>query len=363
MKSVYIFMCIIAVCLANKASFKYTKEANIETKTDDEVKMLRSPLRMAKLNLIWDKAAKWLSAPKLRTLLTDLKAQDKAELTLKKVKADGGDKEGLKEAELRKKLRGILNRYGLNEQGTGDGNMWNAGPPKERYLNEVSDQKILKAVFKDKKLNKLWTKAEQSGFSEEELKALKEEFTHHQDKVDEYYSILESMNNRNEYSKNHISNEILSFDNFQELEGSSKSVKSSSNTVREKHRELKEGYDRLHKVASTGPDSKEFLEPKVALLWKMATRADFTQAELESLHTELKHYEHRLLKVRHLTGQMAVAHERDGRIIDTHDEKLENMVSSEGQRIMLERIEKQKRKVEKLHEDLEMRIMQRHLEL
>lgn len=37
-------------------------------------------------------------------------------------------------------------------------------------------------------------------------------------------------------------------------------------------------------MASTGPDSKEFIEPKVAGLWKLAVRGDFTQEELESLH-------------------------------------------------------------------------------
>ena len=53
---------------------------------------------------------------------------------------------------------------------------------------------------------------------------------------------------------------------------------------REKHREIKKSYDRLHKISSTGPNSKEFLEIKVAGLWRLATNADFTQEELESLH-------------------------------------------------------------------------------
>lgn len=48
-----------------------------------------------------------------------------------------------------------------------------------------------KSLFKDKKLNKLWEKAEVSGFTAEELKALREEFEHHQEKVDLYYSILD----------------------------------------------------------------------------------------------------------------------------------------------------------------------------
>lgn len=43
---------------------------------------------------------------------------------------------------------------------------------KEAYLNEVHDQKILKAIFKDKKLNKLWSKAEASGFTGMEAKII-----------------------------------------------------------------------------------------------------------------------------------------------------------------------------------------------
>lgn len=39
----------------------------------------------------------------------------------------------------------------------------------------------------------LWAKAEASGFTSEELAALREEFTHHQDKIDQYYDILANM--------------------------------------------------------------------------------------------------------------------------------------------------------------------------
>jgi len=55
----------------------------------------------------------------------------------------------------------------------------------ERYKN--------KSLFKDKKLVRLWEKAELSGFTAEELKSLKQEFDHHQDKVDVYYSLLENI--------------------------------------------------------------------------------------------------------------------------------------------------------------------------
>lgn len=344
-----VFVCLLA-CLAVISANKYSKEAN------EKVQFERDPFRMAKLNLLWEKALKRLSEPKLRALMSELKLQDKEEMTLKKLKTEGGDKDGLKESELRKKLRAIMMKYNLGED-MGD---FRPAGTKEAYLNEVTDQKILKAVFKDKKLNKLWQKAETSGFTEAELKALKEEFEHHQEKVDEYYSLLSTVAAKTEQDQNKLENDVRSFVTLQDLEGPAKSVKDPTNTIREKHRELKDSYDRLHKVASTGPDSKEFIEPKVAGLWKLAVRGDFTQEELESLHTELKHYEHRLLKVRHMTGQLEVLQTRSGADIK-ESEKQQH--STEGQRLLKERLSKQQRKVEKLHEDLEMRIFQRHLEL
>lgn len=39
----------------------------------------------------------------------------------------------------------------------------------------------------------LWAKAESSGFTPVELLALKEEFTHHQEKIDQYYDLLGNM--------------------------------------------------------------------------------------------------------------------------------------------------------------------------
>lgn len=60
-------------------------------------------------------------------------------------------------------------------------------------FNEASDDYINKSLFKDKKLSKLWDKAEKSGFTSEELLTLKEEFDHHQEKIDQYFSILKDV--------------------------------------------------------------------------------------------------------------------------------------------------------------------------
>jgi hypothetical protein len=47
-----------------------------------------------------------LSESKLKSLFTELQFQDKEELKLKRLKADGQDKEGLMEAEIRRKFKG-----------------------------------------------------------------------------------------------------------------------------------------------------------------------------------------------------------------------------------------------------------------
>nr|XP_053632976.1 alpha-2-macroglobulin receptor-associated protein-like [Cherax quadricarinatus] len=99
---ILVYTIIMVTMGAHTLANKYSEAAN--TKVHFE----RNPFRMAKLNLLWDKALKRLSEPKLKSLLSELKVQDKEEMTLKKLKTDGADKEGLKEAELRKKLRGWL---------------------------------------------------------------------------------------------------------------------------------------------------------------------------------------------------------------------------------------------------------------
>lgn len=48
-------------------------------------------------------------------------------------------------------------------------------------------------------------------------------------------------------------------------------------------RDVKSGYDRLERLAAQGPDSKEFIEPKVQGLWMLAVNGNFGQDELASL--------------------------------------------------------------------------------
>ncbi|PNF21763.1 hypothetical protein B7P43_G09876 [Cryptotermes secundus] len=249
-----------------------------------------------------------------------------------------------------------MSTFGLLE------NFEDVGDPKKykqhKAFNDASDEHINKSLFKDKKLNKLWDKAERSGFTAEELQALKEEFNHHQDKIDQYYSLLKDMEEGpNDTYENSLDNTLERFNVIEEQEKTGQDYRHKANLLRDKHRDIRDGYDRLHRLAAKGPKSKEFIEPKVQGLWQLAVESDFSPSELESLRVELMHYENRLLKLRHLQAEVALGSERRA-----DKEKLAGE-KSEGVILMEETIKKQARKVEKLHLDLETRIMQKHTEL
>lgn len=126
------------------------------------------------------------------------------------------------------------------------------------------------------------------------------------------------------------------------------------NQLRDMHHDLRDGIDRLNRLAAKGPNSKEFVEPKVQGLWKIAVDSDFTAAELESIRTELLHYENRLLKLRHYQVEAALYEQK-------HPDKEKDKTN--GALLMKDHIKKQTRKVEKIHLDLETKIMQKHIEL
>ena len=234
-------------------------------------KALERPFRMNKVNLLWEKARLKLTEGKLQSLYNELKMQDKQELTLKRVRAEQGDKEGAMEAEVRKAFTGIMNTYGLAGASSAD----SESPTK-------SGQKLHHVMFKDKKLNRLWEKAEKAGLTEEERQSLKQEFMHHQEKMDEYHKLLDMadvLGKDGNIQSNHIhpsEDEEFHKRNDNALDGLAKEVKAD--------------YDRLHRIA-TNANPKEFEDEVARSLWKLAKEADFTPEELDSLRDELHHFQ------------------------------------------------------------------------
>ncbi|XP_077297844.1 alpha-2-macroglobulin receptor-associated protein [Arctopsyche grandis] len=341
---------------AGSGANKYSASANLPESAPSDFRLLNKPFRMAKLNLLWTKAQVRLTEPKLKSLYSDLKIHDKEELSYKRIKSEGLDKDGLKEAELRKKLLNVMSAYGLLEHFE---DVQNKVKIQEHgAFNEASEEHINKSLFKDKKLNKLWAKAETSGFTSEELQALKEEFSHHQDKIEQYYSILSDVEQgRSDDIENAMDQEEM--DVFNDINSGpgdnsiNQDLKKKADLLRSKHLELRDNYDRLYRLSAKGPLSKDFVEPKVQQLWQTALKGDFKPNELESLRIELLHYESRLLKLRHLQAEHASN-------LDMMDAK---GTVSKPYIEMTDTIKKQMRKVEKLHLDLENRILERHTEL
>ncbi|KAG5317490.1 AMRP protein, partial [Pseudoatta argentina] len=333
----------VHISIGENKYHKYSAEANKDKYVDSSqfptsLRDLDLPFRMAKLNVLWAKAKNRLTDNKLQSIFSDLKIHDKEEIAYKHFRFAGKDSDGLEEAHLRQKLIGIMSTYDLLEH------FADTEDPKllktHKALNDDSNY-VAKDVFNDIRLNKLWAKAEMAGFTDEELETLKQEFQHHQEKVDEYISLLKEDWNELE-EQEELSNNVPD-QKISQIE--------KADLLREKHLELRNGIDRLDRLTAKGPNYKEFIEPKVQGLWKTALEAKFSPEELASLKEELLHYESRLLKLRHLHAEEALEAAQKKQL---HD--LENSTAEQ-------HIKKHIRTVQKLHMDLETKIMQKHTEL
>ncbi|XP_053264926.1 alpha-2-macroglobulin receptor-associated protein [Podarcis raffonei] len=331
-----LFLAALAVQAA--AGGKYSREAN------EEAKAAAPPaeFRLVKLSQVWAKAQRLhLSAVKLAELHSDLKIQEKDELSWKKLKAEGLDEDGEKEAKLRRNLNVILAKYGMD--GKKDAQLGDTNYVKDSLENDVLD---------DPRLEKLWNKAKTSGkFTEEELDKLWREFRHHKEKVQDYNILLETVSRTEDVHKNMISG-------LEEEE-----IPRKHDLLHQKHSELKEklhsinqGFERLRRVTHQGyDDSSEFEEPRVIDLWDLAKSTNFTEKELESLREELKHFEAKVEKHHHYQKQLEISHQKMRHIEGMGDE--EHLSRNKEKTAMLE--EKTKElgyKVKKHLQDLSTRI-------
>nr|XP_033806130.1 alpha-2-macroglobulin receptor-associated protein isoform X2 [Geotrypetes seraphini] len=265
---------------------KYSREVN-----ERETQRGEAEFRILKLNQVWEKAQRLhLSAVKLAELHSDLKMQEKDELHWKKLKAEGLDEDGEKEAKLRRHFSVILAKYGLDgKKGTQVVN---------NYINDGTENDVLD----DPRLNKLWNKAKASGkFTDEELDKLWREFKHHNEKTKEYNILLDTVSKTEEIHKNIISP--------LEEEMKEEVLYEKHTELKEKIRSINQGFERLRKLSHEGYDlASEFEEPRVIDLWDMAQMANFTERELESFREELKHFEAKIEKHQHYQKQLETSY-------------------------------------------------------
>lgn len=286
---------IVALCLAAGATAgKYSREMNQPKPSDGGEQPVE--FRIAKLNQVWEKAKRMqLSPVRQAELHSDLKIQEKDELHWKKMKVEGLDENGEKEAQLRRNFNVILAKYGM------DGKR-DARSLESNYLKDHDTQEG--DIFDDPRLDKLWNKAKSSGkFSGEELLSLKREFQHHKDKIHEYNILMDTVSRTEEIHKNVIS----------PLEGDAKEhvLHQKHTDLKQKMRDLNQGFERLQKLSHEGfSEDSEFREPRVIELWEAAKRANLSKDELESLKEELRHFETKVEKHSHYQEQLELSHQK-----------------------------------------------------
>lgn len=359
--------------LVNKSVFYYLIFSTIHTVLSEN-----EQFKINKLNLVWNKSQHSLGSSKLKDLKNDLARHEVDELTLKKMKAHNQDKEGLFEASVRKKLLTILSKYKLeryyddihppidNEQNSKKENLHRA----KIESNNTPHQ--FKGTFRDKKLDKLWKKAELSGFTQEELMALHEEFQHQQDKLDEHYDMMNSIEEeldakarKNERKENSIEDDA----ELEQLKGKGEESpeekkerldRNTNQALIEKYGEIKKNIDKLQKKIASGKidgTAGPFDEAPVNSLWSAAIKANFTRVELESLKEELEHYEHRIKKLKHFQVQL----ERD-EIAGVKKSKSEREDDDETKHLR-RRVKELSQTVNKIHTGIENKIFNNRDEL
>ncbi|KAM4709031.1 alpha-2-macroglobulin receptor-associated protein [Discoglossus pictus] len=337
---VLFFVSLLLGVQAKDGGGKYSRQLN-ENKSERDT----AEFRIQRLNQIWEKAERLqLSAVRLAELHSDLKIQEKDELNWKKIKAEGLDDDGEKEAKLRRSLQVIMTKYGLDGKGksqTEDSN----------YIKDGTENDVLN----DPRLEKLWNKAKTSGkFSEEEIENLWREFIHHKEKTNEYNILLDTISRTEEIHKNVISPE--------EHEVKEELLHGKHAELKDKLRSINQGFDRLRKLSHEGYDgTREFNEPRVSDLWDMAKNANFSEDELESFKEELKHFETKIEKHQHYQKQLEISHEKLKHIADTGD-KEHLKKSKEKYNTLTEKIKELGYKVKKHLQDLTNRVSKTGLE-
>uniref|UniRef100_A0A8C1AV49 Low density lipoprotein receptor-related protein associated protein 1 n=2 Tax=Cyprinus carpio carpio TaxID=630221 RepID=A0A8C1AV49_CYPCA len=336
---------LISLFVIGAIAGKYSKEMNEQKASDKNDNQVE--FRIAKLNQVWEKAIRMQLAPvRLSELHSDLKIQEKDELQWKKLKAEGLDEDGEREAKLRRNFNIILAKYGMD------------GKKDTRALdsNRLKDHDVKDGdTFDDPRLDKLWNKAKTSGkFSDEELQTLQREFHHHKDKINEYNIVMDTVSRTEEIHKNVIS----------PLEGDMKEhvVHKKHADLKQRMRDLNQGFERLRKITHEGYSAdSEFKEPRVIELWEMAKRSNLTEVELDSLKEELRHFETKVEKHQHYQEQLELSHQKLRHVEALGDEE-HIMRNKEKYNALAEKAREMGYKMKKHLQDLTNKISQNGLQ-
>ncbi|BFZ03159.1 hypothetical protein BsWGS_06198 [Bradybaena similaris] len=346
LKMLFVLICLSVVtdvCVSSK----YSKEAQgiglYDTDLDFENK--ENPFRMKKVtvNLLWTKGKKMLTSARLAELYADLKIHDKHEGHLKKLIAQNMDQDGAMEIKVVTNYRRIVEQYGLDDSFSKN----DIFITNELPLEDETDKDV---QFQDSKLQMMWMKAQQAGFSDTDLAMLKEEFIHQQMKINEFDFIHKELNQLADPEDNIIDREQV------KPSQSHKEVSEKKDGMKKVKRDIKEGYMKLEQLVSSVPASEPmFKDSRVHKLWALAQKTNWTSEQLNGFKEELLHFEHRLSKQAFYQQQLQQAAEA----------LQEDEDAAERHRNLEEKAQNFGRKIKKLHTAFQSRLDQalKHTEL
>ncbi|ESO87440.1 hypothetical protein LOTGIDRAFT_235101 [Lottia gigantea] len=328
-----LFITFLAVYFTrNVYGNKYSKDLNNNWHENEE-----NPFRMKKVNLLWEKAKKRLEGPKIADLYADLRIHDKMEGKLKKMKLDEMDKDGLYEAEVLTRFRNIVFKYGLEDFFSLEDPGW---------FNEIPENDKKWPVFTDKKLDKIWKRASLSDFSDEEIDKLREEFRHQQMKIDELNTL------KSYFDENDIHEQ-------KNDEAKYAILKDKKSNMKEINHAVKEGYMKLETMMKDSNPDVSFKDSRVYKLWALIKKTNLSEEELQSFKEELKHFEHRIEKHEYIQNQVELSKV-------ALNEEVKDGVYPQTHLDLEDKAKHFKRKVKKIHIDLENRVnklVNKHTEL
>ncbi|RUS72670.1 hypothetical protein EGW08_019566 [Elysia chlorotica] len=344
---------IICVLIIYTNASKYSKSANDDIDYEREEK----PFRMKKVNLLWTKGKKKLSSRKLADLYAELSVHDKYEAHLKKIRAANKDEDGTLEAKVMKSYALIVDHFGLDDS---------LPSGKNKHINEIpfeEEEYTGKEIqFQDRKLQSMWRKAQESGFSQSDLQMLREEFQHQQIKVNELNFLMAELGADPDLLEDADPYENVVWPDIKMKEQLSEEKLKESNVtlkLKENHGKVKAGYQKLEDlISSVGVPEPVFTDDRINNLWAMAKKTDWSMNELNSFKEELKHFEHRLSKLSYYKDQLDGSEDAITRM------KEKGLEIPEKHQKLMEKNEFLDRTVNKLYTDLKSRINKslKHLE-
>ncbi|GAB1608021.1 alpha-2-macroglobulin receptor-associated protein-like [Argonauta hians] len=247
--------------------------------------------RMIKVQEMWTKAEKRLSGQPLADCYAALKVQDKLHFDLKWLKHKNKDKSMEKEVEVNKQLMAIAAKYDL-----GDFSDLNKSNIPNSARNKIT------VHLKSRPLKKLWKQAHYSGFTDDELEKLKEEFLKHQERLDEYDKMKDELSELEKVTHNNLGSD-------DEIRTAHRQYKNKNKEMKAIHKELHKNLEGLNRQVNEAKLDEDFSDFRVYQLYAMAKQTAMSEDELERFKGELKSFQGRITK--HETLQEMVKQSKD----------------------------------------------------